>query len=288
MLDLDDLEVETLRLFQDHPDVCRTCARKFNWIFVDEYQDTNPIQVEILKALVHANHIDAQAETENFSQDQEEQGIVRRHTLSMSHKQSRSSTQSLGKRAVSARICAIGDPNQAIYGFRGADVLNFHRFEEDFPGRVITTEYGDFYLCEKWLSEFHSNAEKVTQQYVDFFESALPSDIHIDFQALLSFNPSQVLFLDIETTGLSNSPLFLIGIMYFTDADSKPTFKIDQLFARDYSEEISLLHYLNELFDFSCCERGMRYLLVHLPFYFIRLYLQAEAGFNIAGNKLVT
>jgi len=125
---------------------------------------------------------------------------------------------------------------------------HYGNFEEDFLGRIITTEYGDFYLCEKWLLEFHSNAEKVTQQYVDFFESVLPSDIHGDFQALLSFNPSQVLFLDIETTGLSNSPLFLVGIMYFTDADSEPTFKIDQLFARDYSEEISLLHYLNELF----------------------------------------
>ncbi|MFQ6041003.1 MAG: ribonuclease H-like domain-containing protein [Candidatus Poribacteria bacterium] len=66
---------------------------------------------------------------------------------------------------------------------------------------------------------------------------------------MLSFTPSQVLFLDIETTGLSNSPLFLVGIMYFTDTDKgEPTFKIGQLFARDYSEEISLLHYLNELF----------------------------------------
>jgi DNA helicase-2/ATP-dependent DNA helicase PcrA len=89
MLDLDDLEVETLRLFRDYPDVACDCGEKFPWVFVDEYQDTNPIQVELLKALIQT-----------------------------------------GK----SQICVIGDPDQAIYGFRGADVENFHRFGEDFPG----------------------------------------------------------------------------------------------------------------------------------------------------------
>jgi len=89
MLDFDDLEVETLRLFQDHAAVSEGIGRGFPWIFVDEYQDTNAIQVEILKRLI---------------------------------------------RAGSGNICAIGDPDQAIYGFRGADVTNFHRFVQDFPG----------------------------------------------------------------------------------------------------------------------------------------------------------
>jgi len=89
MLDLDDLEVETLRLFRDHPDIACDYGEKFPWVFVDEYQDTNLIQVELLKALIQT-----------------------------------------GK----SQICVIGDPDQAIYGFRGADVGNFHRFGEDFPG----------------------------------------------------------------------------------------------------------------------------------------------------------
>jgi DNA helicase-2/ATP-dependent DNA helicase PcrA len=56
---------------------------------VDEYQDTNRVQVALLKALIQIG---------------------------------------------SGEICAIGDPDQAIYGFRGADVQNFFRFSEDFPG----------------------------------------------------------------------------------------------------------------------------------------------------------
>ena len=58
----------------------------------------------------------------------------------------------------------------------------------------------------------------------------------------LSIAPTKAMFLDAETTGFSNTPLFLVGIMYF-DGES---FVIDQLFARDYSEEVNLLQYFSE------------------------------------------
>ena len=99
LLDLDDLEVESLRLFQTHPGVAAAWAARFPWVFVDEYQDTSPLQAALLKALIRAGE---------------------------------------------ARLFAIGDPNQAIYGFRGADVGNFLRFRQDFPGAGevrLTTNY---------------------------------------------------------------------------------------------------------------------------------------------------
>jgi DNA helicase-2/ATP-dependent DNA helicase PcrA len=88
MVDFDDLEVETLRLFRDHPEVCHRYGNIFRWVFVDEYQDTNPIQAELVKTLVNGG---------------------------------------------CGRVFAIGDPDQAIYGFRGADQANFFRFPLDFP-----------------------------------------------------------------------------------------------------------------------------------------------------------
>lgn len=91
MLDLDDLEVETLRLFWDHPETAGDLGKRFPWVFVDEYQDTNPTQVAIVRALVL---------------NPGEPG----------------------------HLCAIGDPDQAIYGFRGADIQNFYAFTRDFPG----------------------------------------------------------------------------------------------------------------------------------------------------------
>jgi uncharacterized protein (TIGR00375 family) len=110
MLDFDDLEVETLRFFRDRPDICQEYAHRFPKLFVDEYQDTNPIQVELLKALFHTGSISDQKES---AQPTGRQG---------------------GQKTVHTEICAIGDPDQSIYGFRGSDVRNFHRFEEEYPG----------------------------------------------------------------------------------------------------------------------------------------------------------
>lgn len=93
MLDLDDMEVEVLRLFQSSPDIAEAYGKRYPWVFVDEYQDTDPVEVRILRCLVRED-----SEQSKWS------------------------------------ICAIGDPDQAIYGFRGAETRSFHDFEKDFPG----------------------------------------------------------------------------------------------------------------------------------------------------------
>ena len=51
MLDLDDLEVETLRLFTEHPDTGQKLGERYDRVFVDEYQDSSPVQAELLKAM---------------------------------------------------------------------------------------------------------------------------------------------------------------------------------------------------------------------------------------------
>lgn len=93
MLDLDDLEVETLRCLRTVPETALTYATRFPHLYVDEYQDTSALQVEILKCLVYAHG-----------------------------------------RPQPVHLCAIGDSDQAIYGFRGADPESFSRFAMDFPG----------------------------------------------------------------------------------------------------------------------------------------------------------
>ncbi len=106
MLDLDDLEVETLRLLGNHPEVASDIGKRFPKVFVDEYQDTNRTQVEIVKSLASPE---------------------------------RNSPCALSRAPCPVSVCAIGDPDQAIYGFRGADLENFHRFTEDFPGAKTVT-----------------------------------------------------------------------------------------------------------------------------------------------------
>lgn len=93
--DFGDLLLECLRLFRDNPDVLADYHRRFRYILVDEYQDTNVAQYLWLRLLAQS----------------------------------------------SRNICCVGDDDQSIYGWRGAEVDNILRFEEDFPGaKVIRLE----------------------------------------------------------------------------------------------------------------------------------------------------
>jgi DNA helicase-2/ATP-dependent DNA helicase PcrA len=93
--DFGDLLLEVLRLFLENPDVLSDYQRRFRYMLVDEYQDTNVAQYLWLRLLAGGSH----------------------------------------------NICCVGDDDQSIYGWRGAEVDNILRFEQDFPGaRVIRLE----------------------------------------------------------------------------------------------------------------------------------------------------
>ena len=93
--DFGDLLLECIRLFREHPDVLADYHRRFRYILVDEYQDTNVAQYLWLRLLAQG----------------------------------------------SPNICCVGDDDQSIYGWRGAEVDNILRFEKDFPGaKVIRLE----------------------------------------------------------------------------------------------------------------------------------------------------
>jgi DNA helicase-2/ATP-dependent DNA helicase PcrA len=98
-VDFGDLLLENIRLFQEQPAVLAEYHRRFRYILVDEYQDSNVAQYLWLRLLAQ------------------------------------------GKPASEANVCVVGDDDQSIYGWRGAEVDNILRFEKDFPGaKVIRLE----------------------------------------------------------------------------------------------------------------------------------------------------
>ncbi|MFG1203156.1 UvrD-helicase domain-containing protein [Xanthobacter aminoxidans] len=94
-VDFGDLLLEGIRLFRENPDVLAEYHRRFKYLLVDEYQDTNVAQYLWLRLLAQG----------------------------------------------SKNVCCVGDDDQSIYGWRGAEVDNILRFESDFPGaKVIRLE----------------------------------------------------------------------------------------------------------------------------------------------------
>ena len=114
--DFGDLLLENIRLFREHPDVLRQYQTRFKFILVDEYQDTNVAQYLWLRLLAQAPS---------------------------SLKALPTDANEPAKPALTApkNICCVGDDDQSIYGWRGAEVDNILRFEHDFPGaKVIRLE----------------------------------------------------------------------------------------------------------------------------------------------------
>ena len=162
--DFGDLLLENIRLFREHPDVLRQYQNRFKFILVDEYQDTNVAQYlwlrllsqapskpgaplsSIIPGAVDAPVISARADSsvipghrEAMNPESGDEGQSARDSGSaLSAQAGMTSPQS---QSPPKNICCVGDDDQSIYGWRGAEVDNILRFDHDFPGaKVIRLE----------------------------------------------------------------------------------------------------------------------------------------------------
>ena len=152
--DFGDLLLETIRIFREHTEVLREYQRRFRFILVDEYQDTNVAQYLWLRLLAQPSAprtglILRDAALRTAPQDE---GLpVQQGANADPHpEEPAGATAPAGvskdeaetpPQPVPKNICCVGDDDQSIYGWRGAEVDNILRFEHDFPGaKVIRLE----------------------------------------------------------------------------------------------------------------------------------------------------
>lgn len=113
-VDFDDLLLLTVKLFHDFPDVLKRWQQRFQYVQIDEYQDTNGIQFSLIESLVRP------------------------------HK----------------NLCVVGDDDQSIYGWRGADVEHILGFSKVFPGAKVV-RLQDNYRCTQAILKL---ANRVVRQ----------------------------------------------------------------------------------------------------------------------------
>ena len=152
--DFGDLLLECIRLFREHPEVLRQYQARFKFILVDEYQDTNVAQYLWLRLL--AQRTVPAASTDLTSPQRGEVGsrsdpgegarAVQDLTIGAPSPQPSplrgegargSAPENLSPSPAAKNICCVGDDDQSIYGWRGAEVDNILRFEHDFPGATV-------------------------------------------------------------------------------------------------------------------------------------------------------
>jgi DNA helicase-2/ATP-dependent DNA helicase PcrA len=141
-VDFGDLLLENIRLFRQNADVLRNFQERFKFILVDEYQDTNVAQYLWLKllaqtpsgsmAVVSGRDQTADRQIDTAAESAESIPLPTRSQMT---------EQSANLLRVPKNICCVGDDDQSIYGWRGAEVDNILRFDHDFPGaKVIRLE----------------------------------------------------------------------------------------------------------------------------------------------------
>ena len=141
--DFGDLLCHPIRIFRNNPDVLREYQQKFRYILVDEYQDTNTAQYMFLRLI--AQRPSGRGDSVSETRPAEGRGGDHRQpdfsgAPAEASEQGERSAVSENKK-LQPNICCVGDDDQSIYGWRGAEVENILRFEKDFPGaKVIRLE----------------------------------------------------------------------------------------------------------------------------------------------------
>jgi DNA helicase II / ATP-dependent DNA helicase PcrA len=134
--DFGDLLLECIRLFREQAEVLRQYQARFRYVLVDEYQDTNVAQYLWLRLLGQSiPPASLPGSTRQSIPSHEVDGSPGHAPSARPGDDERSASQQ--PQRVLKNICCVGDDDQSIYGWRGAEVDNILRFEHDFPGAKI-------------------------------------------------------------------------------------------------------------------------------------------------------
>ncbi|WP_105567035.1 ATP-dependent helicase [Microbacterium halophytorum] len=200
--DFDDLIAQTVFLFRAFPHVADVYRKRFRHILVDEYQDTNAAQY----ALIHELTRPVQSETEAG-------GMI-----------------ALLPEQEGASLTVVGDSDQSIYAFRGADIRNITEFERDFPGAKVVLLEQNYRSSQNILDA----ANAVISNNFDRKDKKLwtaegAGDAVVGFTGYSQHDEAQFVADEIEALHRKGRPYNEMAVFYRTNSQSRA---LEEIFIR--------------------------------------------------------
>ncbi|MCS3841831.1 ATP-dependent helicase [Microbacterium sp. AK031] len=208
--DFDDLIGQTVFLFRAFPKVADTYRRRFRHILVDEYQDTNHAQYALIHELTRPVSADA---PDPYASN------------GMMIFEPETTPELAG-----ASLTVVGDSDQSIYAFRGADIRNISEFERDFPGARVVLLEQNYRSTQNILSA----ANAVIGNNFDRKDKKLWSDRGagdkiVGFTGYSQHDEAQFVADEVEALHRSGMPYSEMAVFYRTNSQSRA---LEEIFIR--------------------------------------------------------
>jgi DNA helicase II / ATP-dependent DNA helicase PcrA len=187
-LDFDDLLLETVRLLAHDANLRLQMNRRFEFVMIDEYQDTNRSQYELMRLLTEA------------------------------HK----------------NICVVGDEDQSIYGWRGADIRNILDFERDFPNAKVIRLEQNYRSTKNILEAASAVVANNTERKGKWLWTEAGAGAKIGRFEAFDGEQEALFIADTIEKLLSANPSYRAAVLYRTNFQSRQIEEALRRYGRDY------------------------------------------------------
>lgn len=210
--DFDDLIAQTVFLFRAFPHVADVYRRRFRHVLVDEYQDTNHAQYALIHELTRPIGTDAGP-------------IASSGGMMIFEADPADDPDKAG-----ASLTVVGDSDQSIYAFRGADIRNISEFEKDFPGAKVVLLEQNYRSTQNILSA----ANAVISNNFDRKDKRLWTDVGegekiVGFTGYSQHDEAQFVADEIEALRRGGVDYSQIAVFYRTNSQSRA---LEEIFIR--------------------------------------------------------
>ncbi|MCU1418278.1 MAG: ATP-dependent helicase [Schumannella sp.] len=204
-LDFDDLIGETVHLFRAFPDVAALYQRRFRHVLVDEYQDTNHAQYALIRELVKP--VQAPHVPDDTRMRVDADGGIS-----------------------GASLTVVGDSDQSIYAFRGADMRNITEFERDFPNAKTILLEQNYRSTQNILDAANAvisnNFDRVAK---NLFTIVGAGDKIVGYTGYSGHDEAQFVADEIETLKRNGETYDDVAVFVRTNAQTRP---LEEIFIR--------------------------------------------------------